>query len=207
MKYSDLTSSQKKQYDSLAKSLGKNKKKKEEEEKEKQEKKSSFTDELFKKNYERMEKSINTAREHGKMKSATQETLANISLIADRDKEKAQELYNRYDTLSRKADSKYYDPYKSSTNKSVERMRDMGYDVDKVDDDWFKKYSGLKNYYETSDYTNTPKAPTKKSTDESKAAYEYYQMLQAEDTTKKAEQEQEDLRKYLTAWEIMQEGR
>ena len=124
-------------------------------------------------------------------------TLGTIQAINEVDPNKADKLYSWLERRSADKSSRYYDAYKNPTNSAVSRLSGYGVDTSKVDDDWYKQNAWLKNHYNTSDYTNNPVKPGKRATNEEKAAYEYYQMMLAEEQTKKAEKEQAELENYL----------
>ena len=124
--------------------------------------------------------------------------LSTIYRVAERDPEAASKMYGEYNALKRDKTSRFYDPYTEATHSSVKYLKDRGYDVDNIDDNWFKKNSWYQDNLTLNDYTNSVKKPGKKASDKEKDAYEIYQLKKAYENTKAAKKEQEDLRKYLT---------
>lgn len=124
--------------------------------------------------------------------------LSTIYRVAERNPEAASKMYGEYNALKRNKTSRFYDPYTEATHSSVKYLKDRGYDVDNIDDNWFKKNSWYQDNLTLNDYTNSVKKPGKKASDKEKDAYEIYQLKKAYENTKAAKKEQEDLRKYLT---------
>ena len=96
--------------------------------------------------------------------------------------------------------SMFYSPYIKPTNKSINELARLGYNVDNIDDDWFEQNAYLMNYYETNKTSNNVKAPTKDTKEKSEAAYYYNQILDARETTKKAQLEAKALDEEIGFW-------
>lgn len=132
------------------------------------------------------------------------EVLARIYTIGADDPQMGQELLDQYSALSSDPRSPSYQPYKTATNKAlIDRIADLGVDVSGgINDDFFAQNAGLMQNYRLSSTgaTNTPQAPTKSSTPEQNAAYYYYQLYKDEETTKKAENEWEQMQKEIRYW-------
>lgn len=87
-----------------------------------------------------------------------------------------------------------YQPYLQATNqKAIQGLSELGYDVSKIDDDFYAKNAYLRNYDREGAAGYTPQAPTKKSTPEQNAAYYFYHIQKAEGLTKEAEKEYAEL--------------
>jgi len=128
------------------------------------------------------------------------EMVGRIYTIAQQDEAKGRDLMQRYQELTTRKDSHYYNPYAQSTNKATQELANLGFDMSGgITDKWLEENSWLKNYYRTEN-GNSPLAPTKTSTREQNAAYWYYQGLKAEGTTQKAENEWAALQEELTYW-------
>jgi hypothetical protein len=114
--------------------------------------------------------------------------------------EEASNLFNLIQQAQLDPTTPIYNPYSQATNKSVAVLQQMGIDTSNMNDNWFNSLSWLTQYYRTGAASNTPQAPTKKSSAEEIAAYHYYQVMKAEGTTRQAEQEQAALRQELFYW-------
>ena len=138
----------------------------------------------------------NRQEREGKV-SNTRVLMGQLSNLSKSNKEKAKEIYGMYEEQKSQRGSKYYDAYSAATNKSIQRLKDLGYDFDEVNDDFYKNTGWMKDYLLLDDYTNSPKKPGKRASTENKMAYELSNILKYEESTKKAEKETEELRKYL----------
>lgn len=118
------------------------------------------------------------------------ETIARIYAVSGDDNQKFSDLYGAYQQETKNRASSMYNPYaEATTYKAIEGLRDLGYDVSRIDDHFFKNYAWLKNEYRTTANGYGAAAPTKSSTDLQNAAYYYMQLLGAEERTKAAETE------------------
>ena len=82
---------------------------------------------------------------------------------------------------------------------ALQSLAELGVEVNQVDDAFIQNYSWLKNY-QRAGIGGTPLAPTKSSSREEAASYYYNKVLDAEDTTRKAEAEWQALQKDLSYW-------
>ena len=125
--------------------------------------------------------------------TATQKAAAVIAYYDKYDKQRASKLYNYYLNESSNINSKYYNQYAGPTNQAVWNLTNLGFNVNQLTDDWFddiQNRTWIKNKLEyRSGSTNTPSAPTKKSTNEQRIAYELYQYDRSREQTKQAQQE------------------
>ena len=129
------------------------------------------------------------------------EAAARIYTISQTDPERARKLNQAFSQLQRDPSSQFYNPYGSATNKAIQELANLGVDVSGgITEDWLAKNSWLKAYYRTSGNSGTPLAPTKSSTAEQNAAYYYYQILKAQDTTNQAEAEWKALQEEIGYW-------
>ena len=129
------------------------------------------------------------------------EAAARIYTISQTDPERARKLNQAFSYLQRDPSSQFYNPYGAATNKAIQELANLGVDVSGgITEDWLAKNSWLKSYYRTSGNSGTPLAPTKSSTAEQNAAYYYYQILKAQDTTNQAEAEWKALQEEIGYW-------
>ena len=129
------------------------------------------------------------------------EAAARIYTISQTDPERARKLNQAFSQLQRDPSSQFYNPYGSATNKAIQELANLGVDMSGgITEDWLAKNSWLKAYYRTSGNSGTPLAPTKSSTAEQNAAYYYYQILKAQDTTNQAEAEWKALQEEIGYW-------
>lgn len=129
------------------------------------------------------------------------EAAARIYTISQTDPARARKLNQAFSQLQRDPSSQFYNPYGSATNKAIQELANLGVDMSGgITEDWLAKNSWLKAYYRTSGNSGTPLAPTKSSTAEQNAAYYYYQILKAQDTTNQAESEWKALQEEISYW-------
>ena len=129
------------------------------------------------------------------------EAAARIYTISQTDPERGKQLYHTFSQLQRDPSSQFYNPYGAATNKAIQELANLGVDMSGgITEDWLAKNSWLKAYYRTSGTSGTPLAPTKSSTAEQNAAYYYYQILKAQDTTNQAEAEWKALQEEIGYW-------
>lgn len=134
-------------------------------------------------------------------KPTRSEAAARIYTISQTDPERGKQLYHTFSQLQRDPSSQFYNPYGAATNKAIQELANLGVDVSGgITEDWLAKNSWLKAYYRTSGNSGTPLAPTKSSTAEQNAAYYYYQILKAQDTTNQAEAEWKALQEEIGYW-------
>jgi hypothetical protein len=129
------------------------------------------------------------------------EAAARIYTISQTDPARARKLNQAFSQLQRDPSSQFYNPYGAATNKAIQELANLGVDMSGgITEDWLAKNSWLKAYYRTSGNSGTPLAPTKSSTAEQNAAYYYYQILKAQDTTNQAEAEWKALQEEIGYW-------
>ena len=129
------------------------------------------------------------------------EAAARIYTISQTDPARARKLNQAFSQLQRDPSSQFYNPYGAATNKAIQELANLGVDMSGgITEDWLAKNSWLKAYYRTSGNSGTPLAPTKSSTPEQNAAYYYYQILKAQDTTNQAESEWKALQEEIGYW-------
>lgn len=134
-------------------------------------------------------------------KPTRSEAAARIYTISQTDPERGKQLYHTFSQLQRDPSSQFYNPYSAATNKAIQELANLGVDMSGgITEDWLAKNSWLKAYYRTSGNSGTPLAPTKSSTAEQNAAYYYYQILKAQDTTNQAEAEWKALQEEIGYW-------
>lgn len=130
----------------------------------------------------------------------TRRVLGNIQKISAYDMPKAQQMYSDLMELQRDPTSKYYNAYIQPTNKAVQELAGYGVDTSKIDDQFFAANDYLLGYLNYNGTTNTPSAPTKKSTPAERMAYAYYQVKKSEEATRKVETQWDALQDELIYW-------
>lgn len=129
------------------------------------------------------------------------EVLASIYKVSKYNPKQGSDLYAQYRSLSSSPSSPSYQPYKTATNTAITQLQQLGYNVTGDNaKDWLQQNQHLQASYRSSDSTGKPLAPTKTSTPEQNAAYWYYKLWEAEDTTEQAELEWKSLQDEVTYW-------
>lgn len=129
------------------------------------------------------------------------EVLASIYRVSQYNPKQGSELYAQYQVLSSDPSSPSYRPYKTATNTAITQLQQLGYNVTGDNaKDWLLQNQYLQASYRSSDATGKPLAPTKTSTKEQNAAYWYYKLWEAEDTTEQAELEWQSLQDEVSYW-------
>ena len=129
------------------------------------------------------------------------EVLASIYRVSQYNPKQGSELYAQYQVLSSDPSSPSYQPYKAATNTAITQLQQLGYNVTGDNaKDWLLQNQYLQASYRSSDATGKPLAPTKTSTKEQNAAYWYYKLWEAEDTTEQAELEWQSLQDEVSYW-------
>lgn len=87
--------------------------------------------------------------------------------------------------------SRFFFPYAQATNKAVGNLESYGFNMrgGATPEEILQAGAGYKKYMRTTGYTNNFAAPTKKSSDDERIGYEFWQYELAEDETAKAEQQ------------------
>ena len=93
------------------------------------------------------------------------ELLGQIAEIGKTDEKRARKLYSMYENATQDASSPLYNAYSKPTNQAVGNLQNLGFDTRVLSDEWFTANDGwIRNNLEyRSGSTNTPSAPTKKS--------------------------------------------
>lgn len=129
------------------------------------------------------------------------EILARIYSLGEENRYAAQKLYDQYKSFSSTPGNPSYQPYKTATNTAIAQLQQLGYNVTGDNSkDWLQQNQHLQASYRSSDATGKPLAPTKTSTTEENAAYWYYKLWEAEDTTERAELEWQSLQDEVKYW-------
>jgi len=130
----------------------------------------------------------------------TSEAAVQIGKIMQKDAALGQQMWNSLAALQNDNTSMFYDPYTQATNKAIAELTALGFDMTGgVTEKWLADNAWLKEYYRIEN-GNTPLAPSSKSNKKQDAAYWYYKLLTAEDTTKKAETEWAALQQEIAYW-------
>lgn len=128
------------------------------------------------------------------------EIMARIYTISQNDPATGEQLWNNFQTFQNDPSSPIYNPYSQSTNKAVAELTNLGFDMSGgVTQQWLEDNAWLKNHYRTVTGV-TPLAPSSSSTPEQNAAYWYYRVMEAEDTTQRAETEWAALQEEIKYW-------
>ena len=131
---------------------------------------------------------------------SSRDILGQIYKISQKDQKAANQFYSDFQRMQMDPTSPYYNPYNGPTNQAVGKLKALGVNVDKIDDDWFNANSWMKGYYNVSGTTNNPTSPGKKATAQENMGYQYYQVLQAEENTRKAEREWAAMQEEIAYW-------
>lgn len=128
------------------------------------------------------------------------ETLARIYTIAKDDPAQGQKLFDAFTSFQSDPSTPYYNPYSRATNRAIDEIAALGVDTSGgIGSDWLQKNASLMNSYRLGTGTS-PLAPSSKSTREQNAAYWYYKIADAEETTQKAETEWAALQEEIAYW-------
>lgn len=120
-----------------------------------------------------------------------------LSLIRKKFKEDPQsgmELAKQFQTIRQDPSSQFYAPYASGKSNYTELTSLFG--VDRFDDDFFVKNTGLTQYLRYG-AAGTPLAPTKKSSAQEIAAYQFYRVQKSDEPTRKLEDQWRELQREL----------
>lgn len=128
------------------------------------------------------------------------ETLARIYTIGKSDPQQGQKLFDAFTSFQSDPSMPYYNPYSRATNRAIDEIAALGVDTSGgIGSDWLQRNASLMNSYRLGTGTS-PLAPSSKSTREQNAAYWYYKIADAEETTQKAETEWAALQEEITYW-------
>ena len=128
------------------------------------------------------------------------ETLARIFTIGKSDPQQGQELFDAFTSYQNDPSTPYYNPYSRATNHAIDEIAALGVDTSGgIGSDWLQRNASLMSSYRLGTGTS-PLAPSSKSTREQNAAYWYYKIADAEETTQKAETEWDALQEEIAYW-------
>lgn len=128
------------------------------------------------------------------------ESLARIYTIAKSDPQQGQKLFDAFTSFQSDPSTPFYNPYSRATNRAIDEIAALGVDTSGgIGSDWLQRNASLMNSYRMGTGTS-PLAPSSKSTREQNAAYWYYKIADAEETTQKAETEWDALQEEITYW-------
>lgn len=130
------------------------------------------------------------------------EMIARADALYGNDKVRHDEVLNKIYTRMSTPGSGVYNPYRTATNAGlIDNLTALGIDTSGgINDDFFAANAGYQKYLRLSATSGTPSAPTKKSTNEERAAYYLYQLQKDEATTNEAETEWADMQKEISYW-------
>lgn len=130
------------------------------------------------------------------------EMIARADALYGNDKVRHDEVLNKIYTRMATPGSGVYTPYRTATNSGlIDNLTALGIDTSGgINDDFFAANAGYQKYLRLSAASGTPSAPTKKSTNEERAAYYLYQLQKDEATTNEAETEWADMQKEIAYW-------
>lgn len=131
-------------------------------------------------------------------KPTTSQAMAQMMKITQTDPQRGYKLQQDFQTLQADNTSMYYNPYTKPTNQAVLDLGAAGFDISKIDDDWYNANSYLKGYYNATGTTNNPSKPGAKASQDETNGYNYWQVLGSRETTDKAKQEIAALKHELT---------
>lgn len=130
------------------------------------------------------------------------EMIARADALYGNDKVRHDEVLNKIYTRMATPGSGVYNPYRTATNSGlIDNLTALGIDTSGgINDDFFAANAGYQKYLRLSAASGTPSAPTKKSSNEERAAYYLYQLQKDEATTNEAETEWTDMQKEISYW-------
>lgn len=149
------------------------------------------------------QKSTNTQNNNEKWYKGDQptmrETVGRLFEITLNDQATGSRYQNDFMSMLSDPTSMYYSPYLQSTNQALKELASYGIDTSNINDDWFKQYKWLENYYNYGT-TNTPTSPGKKASLNQKAAYAYWQVAKQNELTKSAQSEWQAAKDEAAYW-------
>lgn len=130
------------------------------------------------------------------------EMIARADALYGNDKVRHDEVLNKIYTRMATPGSGVYNPYRTATNSGlIDNLTALGIDTSGgINDNFFAANARYQKYLRLSAASGTPSAPTKKSTNEERAAYYLYQLQKDEATTNEAENEWADMQKEISYW-------
>lgn len=115
--------------------------------------------------------------------------LSTIYDISKTDSNKGAELFNTYNLLTNTPGNPLYNQYARATNPAVQQLEALGYDLSGGVDKWMQDNAYLREYATYTNAGNISGSFNKKTTNEQKAAYYYYQLEKDVGATAQAEEE------------------
>lgn len=130
------------------------------------------------------------------------EMIARANTLYAGDEVKRDEVLGKIERRMNTPGSGVYNPYRTATNTGlIDSLTALGVDTSGgINDDFFAANAGYQKYLRLSAASGTPSAPTKKSSNEERAAYYLYQLQKDEATTNEAETEWTDMQKEISYW-------
>lgn len=151
---------------------------------------------------ERQEEAASNAPWYRGNTPTASEMIARANTLYAGDEVKRDEVLGKIERRMNTPGSGVYNPYRTATNTGlIDNLTALGIDTSGgINDDFFAANAGYQKYLRRSAASGTPSAPTKKSTNEERAAYYLYQLQKDEDTTNEAETEWADMQKEISYW-------
>ena len=130
------------------------------------------------------------------------EMIARANTLYAGDEIKRDEVLGKIERRMNTPGSGVYNPYRTATNSGlIDNLTALGIDTSGgINDNFFAANAGYQKYLRLSATSGTPSAPTKKSSNEERAAYYLYQLQKDEATTNEAETEWADMQKEISYW-------
>lgn len=131
----------------------------------------------------------------------TRQALGQIYRATQQDQTYGRQLQDQFVALQSDPGSIYYAPYTKQTNQAVSRLNELG--IENVDRDWYDQTAFMDRYLNFNGQTNTPSAPTKKSSEMERIAYQRYQygksLQQTDDAIRECDALNEEIN-FLANW-------
>ena len=126
--------------------------------------------------------------------------LAKILSISNENPREADRLRGFVQQSAKDPDSPYWRPYARPTNNvPMQELQKLGVDTSNLNRDWFEKNAWLKKYVRVGT-SGLPMPPKDDSSKEEKAAYYYTRLMDAQNTTDRAEMELTGLKREIGYW-------
>ena len=131
----------------------------------------------------------------------TREALGQIFRATQQDQTYGRQLQDQFKALQSDRGSIYFAPYLQSTNKAINELNNLG--ISGVNRNWYDNTAFMDNYLVFNGQTNTPSAPTKKSSEMERIAYQRYQygksLQQTDDALRECDALNEEIN-FLANW-------
>jgi len=124
------------------------------------------------------------------------EYLGAITKIYSEDKEYGSYLYEQYNNLLNDPSSSLWNRYANGTNNSINNLKNLGFDTSVLNEDWFSNPTNIawiEQHLERRGQSNSPSAPTTKSSHDQRVAYQLYQYNLGMKKTQQADKEFNEL--------------